>query len=267
MPHEIRIHQVDAFAGQLFQGNPASVCPLDEWLPVGLMQSIAEENNHSETAFFVPRAEPGQWDLRWFTPEMEVDLCGHATLASGWVVLHELRPDLQSASFHTRSGELVVERVGERLALDLPSRPPKPCEALPGLVQALGAAPTETLRGEYELLVYDNEQALRELRPDMAALSTLEDSDAIGISVTAPGDAVDFVSRFFAPRAGIPEDPVTGSAHSSLVPYWSGRLGKKLLEARQISRRGGALSGEDLGDRVRLVGEVAPFLRGTIRLG
>jgi PhzF family phenazine biosynthesis protein len=260
---KLTLFQVDAFAEQVFAGNPAAVCPLAEWLPDSELQVIVRENNLSETAFFVRNGEA--WDLRWFTPAFEVDLCGHATLASGWVLLERLEPERDVVRFHTRSGPLAVERDGARLRLDLPAQPPTPTTLDDQYAAALGGAPRETLRGGYTMIVYETEADVRALAPDMGRLAAAE---PLAVSVTAPGDhpAVDFVSRFFAPSAGIPEDPVTGSAHTSLVPYWADRLGKTTLEARQLSERGGALRCELAGERVRLSGRVVPYLEGTITL-
>jgi PhzF family phenazine biosynthesis protein len=259
---EPRLYQVDAFTSELFRGNPAAVVPLQAWPSDAVLQAIATENNLSETAFFV--REGDDYRLRWFTPEIEVDLCGHATLASAFVVFTALEPLRQSVTFHTRSGPLTVARDGTRLSMDLPARPPEPCEAPEALVRGLGRAPLATLRARDHLAVFEREEEVLAVRPDFAALATL---DSLGVIVTAPGsDGVDFVSRFFAPNAGVPEDPVTGSAHCTLVPYWSARLGRRRLRARQVSRRGGELACEDRGARVVLGGEAVLYLEGTIRL-
>jgi PhzF family phenazine biosynthesis protein len=258
---ELPLYQVDAFASEPFRGNPAAVMPLDAWLPDATLQAIAAENNLSETAFLV-RNGP-DYDLRWFTPELEIDLCGHATLASGFVVLAELEPLRESVTFHTRSGPLAVTRDGPRLAMDFPARPPEPCATPEGLARGLGRAPERTLRSRDLLAVFATEEDVLALRPDMALLAAL---DALGVIVTAPGRGADFVSRFFAPRAGVPEDPVTGSAHCTLVPYWSERLGKKRLHAFQVSRRGGELFCENRGERVGIAGHAVLVLEGTLRL-
>ena len=256
----IPIYQVDAFAERAFGGNPAAVCPLETWLPDAVMQAIAAENNLSETAFFVPRGD--DYDLRWFTPGVEVDLCGHATLGSAWVIFNRLAPERSVVRFHTRSGVLTVKRDGDGLAMDLPANPPKPCDDAPGLVEALGAAPAEVLTTrDHFVAVFPTQAAVRDLTPDFGRLATL---DRWAVMATAPGDEVDFVSRFFAPRKGVPEDPVTGSAHCVLTPFWAARLGRDELSARQISRRGGSLRCRLLGDRVELVGRVAPYMQGTI---
>lgn len=242
---KIPIFQVDAFASRPFTGNPAAVCPLDSWLPDETLQNIALENNLSETAFFVRTGD--RFALRWFTPEVEVDLCGHATLASAFVLFAELGLPGDRVCFDTRSGELAVTRAGDLLSLDFPARPPSSGGVHPRLIDALGAQPLTVLSARDYLVVYATEADVRALQPDMQQLSTL---DRFAVIVTAPGDSVDFVSRFFAPSKGVPEDPVTGSAHCTLIPYWSKRLGKTLMQARQISRRGGELECEDRGDQI-----------------
>jgi len=257
----IPIYQIDAFTGELFGGNPAAVCPLANWLDDGQMQLIAAENNLSETAFFV--ADGDGFELRWFTPSVEVDLCGHATLAAGWLVLNRLAPDRNEVRFATRSGELYVRRDGELMVLDFPAAPGEKCTAPAALIQGLRAEPIETYCASYHLAVFDDEATIVSLDPDMAALATLYPSAVIA---AAPGDEVDFVSRFFAPGHGIPEDPVTGSAHCTLTPYWSKRLGRKSLRARQISARGGELYCEDLGARVAIGGHAVLFMEGRLNL-
>jgi PhzF family phenazine biosynthesis protein len=255
----IPIYQVDAFTSRVFGGNPAAVCPLEAWLPDATLQAIAAENNLSETAFFVGRG--GRYEIRWFTPAQEVDLCGHATLASAHVVLSRLAPGLQEVEFSSKSGPLRVTREGRLLALDFPTRAPARCPAPAGLAEALGRPPRETWASRDLLCLYEDEAAVRALRPDVDALGRL---DAFAVIVTAPGDDVDFVSRFFAPKAGVPEDPVTGSAHCTLIPFWAERLGKRALTARQVSRRGGELRCELRGERVSIAGEAADYLEGTI---
>ena len=255
------IYQIDAFASAVFRGNPAAVCPLERWLPEQTMQSIAAENNVAETAFFVPR-NGGEYDIRWFSPEVEIDLCGHATLASGLVVLTRIDPARESLIFHSRSGPLTVHRAGELLALDFPARPPERCEA-DGLAEALGAPPREIWKSRDLMAVYDSEEAVRALAPSFDRIRAL---DAFGVIATAPGKDVDFVSRFFAPRQGVPEDPATGSSHCTLVPYWSRILGRKTLRARQLSARVGDFFCEDRGERVRIAGQVVPYLEGTIEV-
>lgn len=257
------IYQVDAFTDRMFGGNPAAVCPLEQWLPDATLQAIAAENNLSDTAYFV--REGDQYALRWFTPTVEVDLCGHATLASAFVILNVLEPRRAQVAFRTRkAGVLTVKRDGELLEMDFPSRPPQPIAPVPALGAALGKAPREVLAARDYLAVYDSEGDVRTLSPDFAAVAKL---DRYAVIATAPGsNGVDFVSRFFAPRQGVPEDPVTGSAHCTLTPYWAGRLGKATLEARQISSRGGALKCRLDGDRVALSGRSVLYLKGEIEV-
>ncbi len=256
---KIRQYQVDAFATRAFEGNPAAVCPLERWLDDGLLQAIAEENNLSETAFFVP-SDTG-FHLRWFTPASEVDLCGHATLATAHVLFEHLGHPGQAITFETRGGALTVKRTGEVLEMDFPARPPTPCARFDLLARALGRQPLEVLRADDYLAVFDDEVAVRGIRPDFALLGTL---DLRGVIITAPGSSDDFVSRFFAPRLGIPEDPVTGSAHCTLAPYWAGRLGKRRLSAQQVSKRGGRLTCELMGDRVLLAGAAVTVIEAEI---
>jgi predicted PhzF superfamily epimerase YddE/YHI9 len=262
----IRMFQVDAFAERPFEGNPAAVCPLEAWPDEGLLRDIAAENNLSETAFFVPVAgADGEFELRWFTPVDEVDLCGHATLASAHVILGYLEPSLGRVRFRTRSGQLEVRREGDELVMDFPALPLAPCEA-PGVVgAALGTEPREVLAAKDYVAVLGSAAEVRALEPDMVALARL---DRRGVAVTAPGDeeGVDFVSRFFAPALGVPEDPVTGSAHCELAPLWAARLGRNRLRARQLSRRGGDVVCQVRGDRVELRGRAALYLEGTIRV-
>jgi PhzF family phenazine biosynthesis protein len=259
---KLRLFQVDAFASRVFAGNPAAVVPLDRWLPDATLQSIATENNLSETAFFV--GEKGYFQIRWMTPTDEVDLCGHATLAAAWVVFNEVEKGRTEVHFRSQSGLLRVSDDGERLALDFPSRPPEPADgSMAALADALGARPRVVLAARDYLVVFETEDEVRSLKPDMAKVAAL---DRMGVIATAPGRDCDFVSRFFAPAVGIPEDPVTGSAHCTLVPYWSGRLGKKSLFARQVSARGGELWCEDRGERVAIAGRCARYLEGTIEI-
>jgi predicted PhzF superfamily epimerase YddE/YHI9 len=255
------IYQVDAFTDKLFGGNPAAVCPLDAWLSDATMQAIAGENNLAETAFFVRQG--GDYELRWFTPTVEVDLCGHATLASGYVVFRFLAPQRETVSFHTReAGTLTVARDGERLVMDFPARPAARCEPPGGLLKALGGAPREVLRARDHLVVYESAAEVATLKPDLVALAQVDCWAAI---VTAPGEnGVDFVSRYFAPTQGIPEDPATGSSHCTLAPYWAKRLGRSQLEARQLSPRGAALQCTLDGDRVRIAGHAVLYLKGEI---
>jgi len=254
-------YQVDAFTDSVFAGNPAGVCPLGEWLPDAVLQRIAAENNQSETAFFV-RAD-GHFELRWFTPLREVDLCGHATLAAAHVLFSEFHEAAERLEFATASGRMTVERRNDELILDFPSRPPLECVAPGDLLRGLGATPVFVAKARDYFAVFATEAEIRALQPDFAALARL---DSLGVIATAPGSGVDFVSRFFAPQAGIPEDPVTGSAHCTLIPYWATRLGKSRLRARQVSPRGGALNGELAGDRVKIGGLAVTYLRGWIML-
>jgi PhzF family phenazine biosynthesis protein len=258
---DVPIYQVDAFASRAFAGNPAAVCPLDAWLPDAVMQSIAAENNLSETAFFVRRGD--EFDLRWFTPVKEVDLCGHATLGSAYVISRYLEPDRRKMSFQTRSGRLLVTRDNETYCLDLPAQPPKRVDDDADVAAALGMRPDELWQSAYLMAVFADEGRIGAMAPDLAKVAALREPKVI---VTAPGKTCDFVSRFFAPADGIPEDPVTGSAHCILAPYWAKRLGKERMEARQISRRGGELTVELRGDRVLLYGRVAPYLQGRIHV-
>ena len=258
--------QVDAFSDLPFRGNPAEVCPLDECLHYALMQSIDAENALSETAFFVRRAD-GDFDLRWFTPAVEVDLCGHATLASALVLFDQLESERAAVQFHTRSGPLRVERDGALLAMDLPAWPPREVAVSEEVARALGCRPREVLLGRDLVAVVDTAEQVRQLAPDMARVAAL---DAFAVCVTAGGGGadpdVDFVSRFFAPAKGVPEDPVTGSAHCQLVPYWAARLGKPRLRARQVSQRGGELEGELIGDRVRIRAAACLVKTGSLLL-
>lgn len=258
----ISIYQVDAFTARLFGGNPAAICPMDTWASASAMQNIAAENNLAETAFIVEN-DTG-YDLRWFTPTVEIDLCGHATLAAGYVVFNYLKTDRDAVSFETMSGTLTVTQDGDQLSMDFPSRPPKPVATWDALSEALGKAPSEVHMSRDILAMYDDETSIRALSPDQEKLAGIE--EGFGVIVTAKGDEVDFVSRFFAPKAGIPEDPVTGSSHCTLVPLWSERLGRSQLLAQQLSTRGGELRCEQRGERVKLSGHCALFLTGTINL-
>jgi PhzF family phenazine biosynthesis protein len=255
---KVPLYQVDAFSDRTFRGNPAAVCPLDAWLSDDMLQSIAEENNLSETAFFV-RCED-EFELRWFTPLAEVPLCGHATLATAFVILNQLEPKRANVRFRTKSGVLDARREGDLLLMNLPSRKPEPCDMPERLSEALAMRPTEVLVSHAYLAVYREEQDVADLKPDFTELIGLSRK----VIVTAPGGLVDFVSRYFAPSLGVPEDPVTGSAHCTLIPYWSERLRKKSLKARQLSRRAGDLICEDRGDRVEIGGRAALYLQGTI---
>lgn len=258
---DIDLYQVDAFASRAFEGNPAAVCPLNEWLDDATLQAIAAENNLSETAFFVREGE--QYHLRWFTPAVEVDLCGHATLASAWVIYHELGAQGDRLRFTTRSGELRVSRSSEGLTMDFPAKQPNPMTRPEAVLRALGLEDGDVVMTDDILVAVEDESIVAGLSPDMAQLSTLPGR---GVVVSAPGRDFDFVSRWFGPKVGVEEDPVTGSAHTSLTPYWAKRLDKPKLTARQGGTRQGQLICELQGDRVILTGEAAPYLRGTIRI-
>ncbi len=256
------IYQIDAFTSRRFSGNPAAVMPLDEFPDDSVLQAIASENNLAETAFLVRNGE--DWNLRWFTPENEVPLCGHATLASAWVVTERLEPRRKKTTFHTLSGALHVSRNGERFVMDFPARPVKPAQS-PGLEAALGARPIEVLTDGTNLIaVLDSAAGVRNLTPDIAAIAQL---DTHGVIVTAAGaDGFDCVSRYFTPQQGVDEDPVTGSAHCALTPYWCGRLGKPEIRAYQASKRGGELVCRLKGDRVELEGSCAFYMEGECEL-
>lgn len=260
---QLKLYQVDAFTSRRFGGNPAAVCPLDDWLEDGQMQAIAAENNLSETAFFVPRGE--DYAIRWFTPANEVKLCGHATLASAYVVLNRLRSQADAVRFDSHSGELIVRRRGDGLLeLDFPARPPRPLASPPpGLLAALHIDAEAVLDQDDYLVIVRRETDVARVAPDFAGLMQLERRAVI---VSAPGDDCDFVSRFFAPKVGVPEDPVTGSAHCILIPYWAARLGRQTLRARQISARGGELFCSLGGDRVRIAGGAVLYLEGEITI-
>lgn len=258
----IPIYQIDAFAGEPFRGNPAAVCPLENWLEDEILQAIAAENNLSETAYYVPT--DGRYRLRWFTPVVEVDLCGHATLATASVILDVRRETAASrVVFDSKGGDLTVERSGDLLAMDFPARPPVPCPVDPRLEAALGAKPALILGARDYFCVFETEEQVRALQPNMEQLAAI---DRFAFIVTAPGGDCDFVSRFFAPAKGVPEDPVTGSAHTTLIPYWAARLGKNKLFARQLSKRGGELWCEHRGDRVQIAGHAVQYLEGRIQV-
>jgi len=256
------IYQVDAFADRVFAGNPAAVIPLESWLPDATLQAIAAENNLPATAFFHYEGE--RCALRWFTPTLELPLCGHGTLAAAHVILNLLDTPEERVVFDTKAATLTVSRHGSGLALDLPLNRAAPCAPPAGLAEALGKAPTAVLTTRNYLAVFDRADDVAGLTPDLAAVARLH---CIGVIATAPGrDGVHCVSRYFAPALGVDEDAVTGSAHCTIVPYWSGRLGKSTIVARQVSPRGGALTGEVRGDRVILAGEARLYLEGTITI-
>ncbi|MGB0392458.1 MAG: PhzF family phenazine biosynthesis protein [Flavobacteriaceae bacterium] len=257
------IYQVDAFATKLFQGNPAAVCPLEAWLPDALMQSIAQENNLSETAFFVPQGEG--FEIRWFTPNDEVALCGHATLASAHVLFEELGYNKPTIALHSpHSGPLKVFKKDGLLFLDFPTDTITPHPMAPAFEAALGVRPTALFKGKTDYIaLLENEAAVRGCTPNMAKVDAI---GGRGIIITAGGDTVDIVSRFFAPQCAVPEDPVTGSAHTSLLPLWAPRLGKTKLVARQLSQRGGQLHCELKEDRCWIGGTAVTYLKGTLQL-
>jgi PhzF family phenazine biosynthesis protein len=261
----IPVYHIDAFADRPFAGNPAAVCPLTSWLPDQTLQAIAAEHNLSETAFYVPRqGATGHYDLRWMTPQVEVDLCGHATLATAHVIM-TIRRECTGGEvrFQSKSGALSVTKEDARYALNFPARPPQPFVPPAALAEALGAQPDEVLAAQDVFCLFRTEEEVRNLKPDFAKIAAL---DCFAVIVTAPGRDCDFVSRFFAPSKGINEDPVTGRAHCSLIPYWAKRLGKPSMFARQVSARGGELWCEDRGERVKIAGHAVKYSEGVIDL-
>lgn len=258
---EIMLYQVDAFTDRLFGGNPAAVCPLDAWIADDLMQKIAAENNLSETAFFV-RSGDG-YEIRWFTPKIEIDLAGHPTLATGYVIFNYCNHKGNVIKFSSKSGELVVTRDGDLIRMNFPSMPPVISGENELINRGLGKKPEELYKTRDYLAVYGAEEDIAAMDPDFGILKKL---DCLGIIVTAPGNKADFVSRVFAPSAGINEDPVTGSAHSTLIPYWARRLKKDSLHAYQLSERKGELFCKNLGDRVEISGRAVAYLKGTITI-
>lgn len=262
---QLPLYQVDAFASAPFQGNPAAVVPLRAWLPGDILQAIAEENHLSETAFLVRAEDDGAYDLRWFTPAAEVDLCGHATLASAHIVRRFLDPGAREMSFQTRSGRLVVHAEGDRLRMDLPAHRAEPAEAPAALAKALGHDIVHFGRAAYDMAVLGTAAEVAALRPDMRALAA-HGAPLIVTAKAAEGSGLDFVSRFFAPTLGVPEDPVTGSAHCTLAPYWSETLGLEELRAAQLSARGGQLHCRVQADRVHVTGQAVLVIEGTLHL-
>ncbi|MBU2732087.1 PhzF family phenazine biosynthesis protein [Acidithiobacillus ferridurans] len=258
---KLKQYQVDAFTDKVFGGNPAAVVPLLSWPDDSLLQAIAEENNLSETAFFVPAEKAFQ--LRWFTPLREVDLCGHATLATAYIIFEILNYSKQVITFETRSGTLFVEKNDTRLEMNFPVRMPTPCELSEILARGLGQRPIEVLAADDYLAAFDSEATVRAITPNQALLGQL---DLRGVIITAPGMEADFVSRFFAPKYGVPEDPVTGSAHCALAPYWANKLGKNILTAKQVSKRGGNITCEVKADRVFLSGCAVMFMESEMSL-
>jgi PhzF family phenazine biosynthesis protein len=258
----LKKYHIDAFASEIFAGNPAAVCPLKEWLPDALMQNVAMENNLAETAFYVK--EKVGYRIRWFTPTVEVDLCGHATLASAYVLFNYENYAGNIVTFNSRSGPLTVTKSGEMLTLDFPQDVFKEVSPLPELTESLAANPVKTFRGKTDyMLVFENEETIRKMKPDFKQLAKV---NARGVIVTAKGKKVDFISRFFGPQSGGDEDPVTGSAHTTLTPYWSSMLGKTKLEAQQVSSRGGELQCELVDNRVLISGKAKLFSTGEIFL-
>lgn len=256
-----KIYQIDAFSSKIFQGNPAAVCPLEEWLSDDLMQKIAMENNLSETAFFVREGEG--FRIRWFTPGTEVNLCGHATLASAYVIFNELSYEKDTIEFISKSGELKVNREDDFLVLNFPAQPGRRIEKLESIELALSKKPLELIESDDYLAVFENEKDILDLSPDFQLLKKVK---CRGLIVTAKGKNCDFVSRFFAPQVGINEDPVTGSAHCKLTPFWAKRLGKNKLTAKQLSKRGGELICELKNDRVLIKGKAVKYLEGSINI-
>ncbi len=253
------IYTVDAFTDHLFGGNPAAVCPLETWLSTETMQELANENNLSETAFFVKRAD-GDFDIRWFTPELEIDLAGHPTLATAHVLFHELQYPGDVIRFHSKSGILTVTKKGDLMEMNFPARMPQPCTPPQELIKGFSIAPTQVLRSRDYFLVYESQEQVAQAIPDFMELNKV---DTLGIIITAKGDTVDFVSRFFVPNSVIGEDPVTGSAHATLIPYWSKELGKTTMKAEQISKRKGELWCGLEGDRVTIAGKAVLYMKGT----
>ena len=258
---------VDVFTEKLFRGNPAGVCLLEDWLPDETMQNIAMENNLSETAFLVKRSS--HYDLRWFTPEIEIDLCGHATMGSAYVLFRFVEKTAGALSFQTQSGELTVERKGDMLLMNFPARPAVPVQRLKSIGDSLRVEEFESFKSADLLVVLDTEDTVMRMDPEYEAMKRVKEEagmldDSFGVIITAPGSDCDFVSRYFAPNAGVNEDPVTGRAHCVLIPYWSKRLGKTVMNARQLSKRGGSIYCEDAGDRVIIGGRAALYLTGEI---
>lgn len=259
---QLQLFTVNAFASEPFTGNPAAVCVLDDWLETSVMQAIAAQNNLAETVFLV-RAGSGKYKIRWFTPAVEVPLCGHATLASAFVLKQLLDETADLIAFDSKSGELTVDCTENELKMKFPSQPPKPIATPSWFVNAFGANPVEFYQSAYSLAIFPSQAIIAALEPDLSILAKTPGSNVI---VSAPGDEHDFVSRFFAPVDGIDEDPVTGSAHCILTPYWSKRLGKQSLRAKQISPRGGDLTCEQQGERVLISGRALLYSEATIHI-
>ncbi|GMT43798.1 MAG: putative isomerase [bacterium] len=258
---EITLYQVDAFASELFEGNPAAVCPLETWLPEEIMQSIAAENNLSETAFFVPN--DNEYHIRWFTPASEVDLCGHATLASAYVLFNILGYKKERIIFKSKSGPLTVMKDNEWLIMDFPAQPPVACDIPEEIVKAFNTTPIECLKSEDYIVIFEHETDIKSANPDFEQLKKL---DLRGVIITAKSNRYDFVARFFAPKYGVPEDPVTGSAYTQLAPYWANQLGLKRFNIKQLSERSGELTCEIIDDRVLISGKAILYLEGRIKI-
>jgi len=258
---EISLYQIDAFASKLFEGNPAAVCPLDEWLPDEIMQSIAKENNLSETAFFVPKGNG--FHIRWFTPASEVDLCGHATLATAHVLFNILDYKRDKIEFDSKSGILTVTKDNDRIVMDFPAQPPVLCDIPKEIVAAFDIEPVECLKSEDFIVVFEREIDIESANPDFEQLKKL---DLRGVIITAKSTRYDFIARFFAPKYGIPEDPVTGSAYTQLAPYWASKIGSKRFSVKQVSSRGGELTCEIVDDRVLISGKAIKYLEVKIEI-
>ena len=258
---ELTLYQIDAFASKPFEGNPAAVCQLDEWLPDEIMQSLAEENNLSETAFFIPTGNG--FHIRWFTPTSEVDLCGHATLATAYVLFNILGHKSNKVEFNSKSGILTVTKDDEWLVMDFPAQPPVLCDIPKEIVKAFDIAPIEYLNSEYYIVVFAREIYSELSNPDFEQLKKL---DLRGVIITAKSSRYDFIARFFAPKYGVPEDPVTGSAYTQLAPYWASRIGPKRFNVKQVSSRGGELSCEISGNRILISGKAIKYLEGKIKI-
>ncbi len=260
---QLPIFQVDAFTDKVFGGNPAAVCPLEHWLPDDVMRKIAIENSVAETAFFIPLNDG--FEIRWFTPEIEMDLCGHATLATAHVIARHLNYSLPSIKFLSKSGELMVTVENGLLTLNFPSRKPEPSDIPQIILDAIQVKPVEVLKSRDYVLVFETEEIIRRIEPNQSILNQIN-LDPGGVVITAKGDEVDFVSRYFTPQASIFEDPVTGSAHCSLIPFWSEKLGKESMLALQVSPRVGKLFCKSLGERVLISGEAVTYLEGSITI-
>ena len=260
----MKYYVVDAFAEKVFEGNPAGVCVLEEWIDREVMQKIAAENNLSETAFVVKRDKEGEYDLKWFTPKAEIDLCGHATLGTAYIVSNYVDEGIEKMKFETLSGILEVNRKGELYEMDFPSRMPEDINPIEDIEGVMGAKPIEMSLSRDLFLVFETEDEVRNLEPDFSKMLQME--KGLGVIATAKGKDVDFVSRCFFPKLGVNEDPVTGSAHSSLIPYWSRKLNKRELVARQLSKRGGMLYCTEEGDRVKISGKAVLYLIGDIKV-